>query len=131
MTHKRKTWGQKLLALVFGDKQQLIDQNEEYRYLIEDLQLMYDLERQSTRYADRIGAVTLAQILLVHYTEPEKMDAHLHHIVANLPLDLRTETLSYLDELRVKVEDELRRKQTRLRLVEKEEPNDGRDPTAD
>lgn len=36
---KRKTWWQKLIALVFGDKLQLIEQNEEYRFIIEDLTL--------------------------------------------------------------------------------------------
>lgn len=65
---KRKTWWQKLIALVFGDKLQLIEQNEEYRFIIEDLTLLRELEQQSTRYSDKIGAVTLAQILLVHYT---------------------------------------------------------------
>jgi hypothetical protein len=121
---KRKTWWQKLIALVFGDKLQLIEQNEEYRFIIEDLTLLRELEQQSTRYSDKIGAVTLAQILLVHYTSPGKMDEHLNRIVSNLPLDLRTETLNYLDELRVQIESEIRAKRCRLRLVDKEPLND-------
>ncbi|AGX01776.1 hypothetical protein CF95_gp054 [Erwinia phage PhiEaH1] len=121
---KRKTWWHKLIALIFGDKLQLIEQNEEYRFIIEDLELLRDLEQQSTKYSDKIGAVTLAQILLVHYTTPDKMDEHLHHIVSNLPLDMRTETLSYLDELRLNIESEIRAKQCRLKLVDKGTVND-------
>ena len=117
---KRKTWWEKLIALVFGNKLDLINQNEEYRFIIEDLDLLRDLEQQSTKYSDRIGATTLAQILLVHYTDPGKMDEHLHHIVSNLPLDLRTETLNYLDDLRIQIESEIRAKQCRLKLVDKD-----------
>jgi hypothetical protein len=121
---KRKTWWEKLIALVFGNKLQLIEQNDEYRFIIEDLELLRDLEQQSTKYSDKIGAVTLAQILLVHYTTPDKMDEHLHHIVSNLPLDMRTETLSYLDELRINIESEIRAKQCRLKLVDKDTQHD-------
>lgn len=121
---KRKTWWEKLIALVFGNKLDLINQNEEYRFIIEDLELVRELEQQSTKYSDKIGAVTLAQILLVHYTTPNKMDEHLHHIVSNLPLDMRTETLSYLDELRLNIESEIRAKQCRLKLVDKGTAND-------
>lgn len=129
MAYKKLNWFERLIKLLFGDKQQLVDQNEEYRQILGDLELMNELERESTRKSDQIGAILMAQVLMAHYTCPDKMEEHLAHIVKLMPLDLRTATLTHLDGLRAAVEQELRRKQSHLRLVEKENPTDGRDPT--
>lgn len=90
---------QKLTRLIFTRKADLLIEVERQRNIIHEYEQLLAMERYSTKQSDGITSVVLAHILMSHFTQPEKMEEHLAHILSTLPLDTRNETLQYLDRL--------------------------------